>query len=71
MDDMDVTPEAPDLSTKFRLTRRPPGRELSPAAQAWLKENQGAIDEFNRWDAKHGSPLDEYRDGLPEEFNVP
>lgn len=70
VDDMDVTPEAPGLRTKIRLTRRLPGRELSPAAQAWLKENQGAIDEFNRWDAEHGSPLDEYRDKLPEESDI-
>ena len=61
MDDMDIQHGAPGHGTTLRLTRRPSSRELSPAAQAWLKENQAALDAFDRWHEENGSPLDDYR----------
>ena len=68
MDDMGATPEPPKPERTFRLKRTPLSRELSEAAKAWLKQNQAAIDEFNRWDEEHGSPLDEYREHRTDEF---
>lgn len=27
----------------------------------WIEENRAAMEAWNRWDEKHGSPLDKYR----------
>ena len=61
MDDV-RTPErddGPDHDTSgLRRSAAPP---TSPAMARWLEENGGAIEDYNRWYAEHGSPLDRYR----------
>lgn len=34
---------------------------LSEAARRWLEENREALEDYNKWYAEHGSPLDKYR----------
>lgn len=63
MDDV-RQPEPPaDETAEQRFKRRlrtPPG-PLSDAAKQWMEENREAIDQFNDWYEKNGSPLDRYR----------
>ena len=65
MDDAKQMPAPPEPNGKptppsWRTTTRPAATP-SVAAQKWLDDNREAIDEFNGWYEKNGSPLDEYR----------
>ena len=61
MDDV-RRPDRPGDDAPTRPLRRvPPGREMSPEAKRWQDANRDAMEDFNRWDEAHGSPLDKHR----------